>query len=278
MTYSPFVSVIVTTYNWPSALERVLSALCAQQYTHFEVILADDGSGEETAEVVRGWQSKHLPFPLHHCWQTDEGFRAAMIRNRAAARANGTYFIFLDGDCIPFPSFVKNHVALSEKGYFVAGNRILLSQPFTKCIVEQQWEVQEWPVNQWAWRRLKGDCNRILPLCTLPLGPLRKCAVREWKGVKTCNLGVWRDDFIAVNGLDEGFQGWGYEDSDLAIRLIRKGVLHKRGKWALGVLHLWHGLEDKTRLEANFIQLKQTLASDHICARQGVSQYFSSVL
>jgi len=264
------VSLIVTTYNWPEALDKVLCALSAQQFspTDLEIIVADDGSTEATAECIRVWQDRS-PFSLVHCWQPDEGFQAAKIRNRAAAKAQHEYLIFLDGDCVPFPSFVKTHVALAERGWFVSGNRVLLNPDFTKNVF-----TRSLLLHRWGWRRWAGaitkKCNRVLPFLRLPLGRIRKIAAQRWQGAKTCNIGVWRDDFMKVNGLEERFVGWGFEDSEWVIRLQRAGVLRKLGHFALPVLHLWH---PSIASEKNIEQLRATQQSQHTRARQGVDQY-----
>lgn len=262
------VSLIVTTYNWPGALDRVLAALCAQRYTPLEIIVADDGSTDNTAQVVRSWQQQNAY--IRHCWQNDQGFRAAMIRNRAVAQAQNEYIIFLDGDCIPFPDFVYQHARLAEKGYWVAGNRLLLNEALSKEIIEKKELVHHW--SRWRFARgwLRGQCNRVSTLFPLPLGNLRKLFPHQWQGAKTCNLGLWRRDFIAVNGFDEEFQGWGFEDSDLVVRLQKNQIYRKSGKWALPVVHLWHPLQERGSNQARFLHSMQ---SAELRAVQGLDQY-----
>lgn len=266
------VSVIVTTYNWPDALDRVLSGLATQSYDAMEVIIADDGSKEETGFVIQAWQRK-APFPIKHCWHPDEGFRAAMIRNRAAALAQYDYLIFLDGDCVPLPNFVSNHVALAEEGYFVAGNRLLLNQTFTNQALVGKIALERFSLIQWAVKTLQRQCNRFLPLLTLPIGQLRKISPNQWKGVKTCNLALWRRDYVCVNGLDEQYVGWGFEDSDLIVRLLRSNVKRKSGKFATGVIHLWHKEQDRATLTENACRLAETLQNKETKAKKGFDQY-----
>jgi glycosyltransferase involved in cell wall biosynthesis len=266
------VSVIVTTYNWPSALDRVLSGLSAQDYKHFEVIIADDGSKEDTGLVIQAWQSI-APFSIKHCWHPDQGFQAAMIRNRAAALASHDYLVFIDGDCVPLPHFVSNHAKLAEEGYFVAGNRLLLNQKFTQQVLTEKLPIEHYSASRWAHKACKGDCNRFLPLLTLPLGHLRKLKPNQWKGVKTCNLGLWREDYVRVNGLDENYVGWGFEDSDLIVRLLRAKIKRKSGKFATGVIHLWHKEQNRAMLNDNAYRLAQTLQNKEIKAKKGFDQY-----
>jgi len=119
------ISVIVTTYNREDALDAVLRSLARQDDSGFEVIIADDGSGEATAKLVDVWKAK-FSRRLDHVWHADRGFRAAEIRNRAILAARGAYCIFIDGDCIVRSDFIATHRRLAVPGWFVTGNRILL--------------------------------------------------------------------------------------------------------------------------------------------------------
>ncbi|MEW5709878.1 MAG: glycosyltransferase family 2 protein [Pseudomonadota bacterium] len=267
------IAVVVTTYNRPDALAAVLEGYAAQTDQGFEMIVADDGSTEETRRLVEAYRAR-APFPVTHVWQEDRGFRAAAIRNRALAATEAAYVIFTDGDCIPLPSFVARHRSLAERGWFAAGNRVLLSEGFTARVLRERLPVHTWRFGRWvqAWRR--GDINRLAPLVPLPLGGAwRKGAPRRWKGIKTCNLAAWRDDLLRVNGLDESYCGWGLEDSDLVVRLIRSGVRHKSARFAAPVLHLWHRENPRHTLEENQRRLAEVLRSDRVAAAVGIHQY-----
>lgn len=266
------ISVVVTTYNRPDALRAVLDGLAAQHDRDFEVLVADDGSRDDTRVLVESL-ARTSPVPLRHVWQEDAGFRAAAARNRATAHANGEYIVFLDGDCVPRPTFIARHRRLAERGWMVAGNRVLLTDAFTNEVLKQQTPIHAWTEAQWRDARQRGDINRTLPLAHLPLGPLRKLAARRWQRVRTCNLGVWRSDLVAVNGLDETFQGWGYEDSDLAVRLINAGVGRKEGAYATGVLHLWHRENDRRAEGDNWSRLQSRIREGAIIAERGLAQY-----
>ncbi len=278
------ISVIVTTYNWPEALELILRALAAQAHltsvdkgADFEVIIADDGSTADTAERVKQLQP-NLPYYVQHVWQEDKGFRAARARNRAIAAAKAEYLIFLDGDCVPQTDFIKRHHQLAEAGVFVAGNRILLSQAFTNQVLENalnQKEIWKWPTRQWLLPYLRRDINRLLPLLRLPDSVFRKHDKQKWQGAKTCNLGVWRSDLLKINGFDERFQGWGHEDAELVVRLLRSGIGRKMGSFAVPVLHLWHPEQNRFQETANRQRLEQMLKSTVTWAQQGVDRYES---
>ncbi len=131
------ISVIVTTYNREDALEAVLRSLARQTDRDFEVVVADDGSGPATAKLIEAWKAK-VGHRLEHVWHEDRGFRAAEIRNRAILASRGAYCIFLDGDCIVRPDFVAIHRRLAEPGWFVTGNRILLSRELTAKVLREK--------------------------------------------------------------------------------------------------------------------------------------------
>lgn len=264
------ISVIVTTYDREDALDAVLWGLSRQSDRGFEVVVADDGSRPPTATVLEGWRSQ-LGVPLSHVWQRHDGFRAAEIRNRAILACRGDYCIFLDGDCIPAPEFLATHRSLAEPGWFVTGNRVLLSPGLTDAVLREKLRPQTWPACRWIAHRLNGGVNRLAALARLPLGPLRKLRPRQWRGARSCNLAVWRSDLDRIDGFDTCFTGWGREDSDLLIRLLRCGLRRKDGRFATGVIHLWHPPLDRARLPANDARLDAVLQSDRMRAQRGLS-------
>jgi len=265
-------AVVITTYNRPDALEAVLDGYCAQDTSDFELVVADDGSGERTREVVEDY-ARRAPFLLRHVWQEDCGFRAGAVRNRAVAHTTADYIIFSDGDCIPSPAFVSRHRALAESGYFLAGNRILLTARLTDSVLRNRIPVHSWSTARWLYAWARRDVNRALPLLRLADDAWRRREPRRWEGVKTCNLSAWRSDLMRVNGFDERYSGWGLEDSDLVIRLLHAGVQHKNARFAAPVFHLWHPERDRAELSENQRRLNEILASDRVAAAVGLNQY-----
>lgn len=267
------LAVVITTYNRPDALSAVLSAYGAQRDKHFEMIVADDGSTSETARIISDIQEK-AEFKITHVWQEDRGFRAAAIRNRALAGTSADYIIFSDGDCIPLPDFVSQHRRLAEAGWFVAGNRILMSEALSRDVLVNRLPVWTWNARQWFSAAMKKQVNRFLPLLPLPVAaPMRKMPAKRWEGVMTCNLSAWRSDLMKINGFDEDYSGWGLEDSDLVIRLLHAGVRHKSARFAAPVLHLWHRENDRGGLAENRRRLEELLNSRRILVDRGAAQY-----
>lgn len=269
---TPSISVIITTYNWPQALDAVLRSMNRQRYSLLEILIADDGSGPETKALVEQWQARsHIP--IRHIWQEDKGFRAAKVRNLAIAAAKHDFVIFLDGDCVVPENFVKRYSKLAKAGTFVSGNRVLLNKAFTEKCLNKAIPFETWPLNRWINAWWQGKCNRVSPLVYIPLGPMRQRIAQHWKGVKTCNLGVWREDLIKVNGLDEDYTGWGYEDSDLVIRLLRQGTKRLEGRFAIPVFHLWHQMQSKENATENFARLAFIQNDSRVKALIGLDQY-----
>lgn len=264
------IAVIVTTYNRPDALALVLAGYRAQSERDFELIVADDGSTAATADAIDGFKAS-APFALSHVWHEDRGFRVSAIRNRAIATTGADYIIFSDGDCVPARHFVARHRALAERGWFLSGNRILLSEDFTRVVLLDGIPIHAWRAPRWVRVRLQRDANRLLPLLTLPDGVWRKRRPGEWRGAKTCNLSVWRDDLLRIDGFDESYSGWGLEDSDLAIRLLRSGISHKNARYAAPVFHLWHAENDRSKLIKNQQRLDEILQSQRVRARIGIA-------
>ena len=264
------ISVIVSTYNREDALDAVLRALSSQSDRNFEIIVADDGSGAATARVVRKWAAKKT-LPIKHVWHEDRGFRLSEIRNRGIRASAGTYVIFLDGDCIARRDFVAAHRRLAEPGWFVTGTRILLSADLTDGILHQGLEPELWGLARWLAHRSRRQLNRFAPLFELRLGAMRKLSAWRWRGARGSNMAFWRADLETVDGFDSAFSGWGREDSDIFIRLIHAGVHRKDGRFASGVLHLWHPEADRSRLAVNDRQLDEVLRSGRIAAQRGLS-------
>ena len=268
---TPRISVIVSTYNQPRPLSSVLASLGDQSHRRFEVLVADDGSEDRTRSVVEAFRAG-ASIPVRYVWQEDRGFRLAAARNRAAAAAaDSEYLVFIDGDCAVQPDYVRRHARLAERGFYVKGSRVNLSEELTRRVLRDDLPIHSWPVRRWfsLWRQ--GEISRFAPFVRLPLGPFRKLSPRQVKGTLGCNLAMWRADFLAVNGFNEAFEGYGFEDWEIAIRLLRYGVNRKNGRYAVPVLHLWH--ESHPAVPENEEIWETQLRSGATRAERGVDRY-----
>jgi glycosyltransferase involved in cell wall biosynthesis len=271
MNRSEPVSVVVTTYNRSDALIAVLAGLSRQTDRNFEVVVADDGSNDEhRARVVQSAEFRSLQ--ATHVWHPDEGFRAARVRNLGVAHSRGSYLVFLDGDCVPEIDFVAQHRRLAEQGHFVNGSRILLSPRFTAEALADPAQLCGRSRLHWLSRRLAGQASRWWGTWRLPDGAYRVDSGFRWKGIRSCNMAVWKSDFVAVDGFDEIYVGWGHEDADLVLRLHHLGVRRKNGFCATEVFHLWHPESSRSQETANARRVRERSAGALVRAASGYGQ------
>ena len=266
----PSIAVIVTTYNRLDALLAVLGGLCAQTDRDFEIVVADDGSTSATRTALRSVVAT-APVPVRHVWHPDQGFRAAAIRNKGIALTEAPYLIFLDGDCVPQRDFVARHRRLASPGRLVTGSRVLLSRALTDRLLAGGRDISAIGPGEWIADRLLGDINKVWPLLMkLPPAGWRTSGTFRWRRIKSCNLAVWRDDAIAVDGFDETFRGWGHEDADFVLRLHHHGIERTLGSFATEVFHLWHREAQRDRAGENLKRVIERQATRQVMADVGI--------
>lgn len=278
MNGNMLISVIVTTYNRPDALSTVLLALLDQDDPNFEVIIADDGSAEPTRAAIAAFHDKPHATGLQrlaHAWQPDDGFRASAARNLGVHASRGEYLVFLDGDCIPRPDYISRHRLLAEQGFMVSGSRVLMSEQFSKQILTDavQPPVHRRGFSWWLKQRLAGNTNKVVPLLHFPNTGMRHYRAVKWNRIKSCNLAIWRSDYVAVDGFDESFVGWGHEDADVVLRLARHGVRRKGGAFSTEVFHLWHRENTRATESENRKRVEERMRSGVTKADAGLSAH-----
>lgn len=231
------ISMIISTYNRPDALSVCLDSILHQTHIPDEIIIGDDGSGDETKEVIDAFRVKIL-MPVHHLWHEDRGFRLAMMRNKCIAHACGDYIIQIDGDVFLHPKFVEDHVLFAHKGYYLKGGRVNLDRALTADICHAGIYRPIYPWTSGIERRPENAIH-CLSLSHL----LSDIYGKRSSPVLGCNVSFFREDVLLVNGYDEFFEGWGGEDEDLINRMIHNGCKRRYMKFCGIVYHLWH--EDK---------------------------------
>jgi glycosyltransferase involved in cell wall biosynthesis len=259
------VSLIITTYNKPEYLKKVIAGVLLQRVLPHEIIIADDGSDEKTKKVVEEFRSA-AACPVLHVWHEDLGFRAAKIRNEAVKRANGDYIIFLDGDCVPGRHFLSDHVSLAEEGFFYQGKRLLLTEAGSRCFDASRAGDTGFLFQLFV----KGRLSHVHHLLRAPLFPA--FSNRSLRGVRSCNIGIYRKDLIAVNGFNQDFVGWGREDSELVARLYKYGLRRKTHPFMAVCFHLWHEENARDRLAQNDKLLREALESSDYRCRNGIEE------
>jgi glycosyltransferase involved in cell wall biosynthesis len=256
-------SLIITTYNNPIALKKVVESLVDQTRLPDEVVIADDGSDERTGSLVNAF-SDAAPFPVLHVWQENKGFRAAKIRNEAIKQSKGDYIILLDGDCLVNHYFISDHLSLAEANCFIQGKRMHVRKDAVNFI-DHKYVNSPRELLKLA---LKGTISNVHHLIRITCCPSTKN--RRLKGIKSCNMSFFKRDILAVNGFNEDFVGWGNEDSELACRFFHYGLLKKVHQFMAVCFHLWHP-SNKPMTNANNKQLlSKALSSKEFFCKNGL--------
>lgn len=226
------VTLLISTYNWEDALRLCLLSASVQTVAPHEIVIADDGSREDTRKLIDEFRTI-IKIPIVHVWQEDEGFRKTFILNKAIALAKGDYIIQIDGDVIMERHFIQDHMEMMGKGYFVCGSRTKLGHVVTRKLIKKvsfRPNVSEIKASF----ILNGFRSRILRSF------LAERYARVIDHMRGCNLAFWREDFIMINGYNENLLEWGHEDGELVYRLHFAGVKKKALKMGGIVYHLWH--------------------------------------
>lgn len=265
------ISIVITTYNRSEALAVVLQALELQDDGQFEVVIADDGSNDTHRGAIDRIVSSSA-LTVTHVWHPDIGFTASCIRNQGVSVARGDYIVLLDGDCVPEVDFVRQHRRLREQGCFVNGSRVMLSNALTTAAISGAESLCSRSGSYWLYKRFAGDASKLAGLVRLPDFEARKHRVFAWKGIRSCNMGVWRADYVAINGFDESFVGWGHEDADFVLRLHNYGMTRKNGFCATEVYHLWHPESSRAHESGNAQKVRDRMKTGEYLSTLGYRQ------
>jgi glycosyltransferase involved in cell wall biosynthesis len=259
-------SLVITTYNRPDVLELSVRSALSQSVPPFEIIIADDGSTNETAILVENLSSlSHVP--LIHVWQEDRGFRAAASRNRAIAETRGNYIVITDGDMLLDKDFIRDHKSMAVEGTFIQGSRVLLSRENT----DMRLKTKLTSVSPFE----KGLGNRKNTLRLPWLSSRLALKNRSLSGIRSCNMSFFRKDCIRINGFNEDFVGWGREDSEFAVRLMNNGILRRNVKFSAIACHLWHSENPRNRLDENDRLLDSAIAENVTFCQNGIDKYLN---
>lgn len=278
-------SVLVATYNRPVALERCLLSLFQQTHLPTEIIICDDGSAEPTRRLIERLQAMS-PVPMQHIWQPDDGFQLARIRNMGMAAARGAYIIQIDGDVILHPHFVKDHLHHARPGFFFSGTQYHLSPETTQRLLDNSNLSLTDALSQVRWYRPRPTSLKTAlqqsswNWSRLRLLPLQKVVARfyywetHYQYVSGCSMGFWLQDLIEVNGYNEKFTGWGWEDTDIALRLINLGRTLRFIRLGAIQYHLYHPQASRGQEQANQERAIHTIQQNLISCQYGLQQHF----
>lgn len=242
---APKISVIVSTYNSEEWLKKVLWGFNCQIFKDFEVVVADDGSGPKTRELLES-MSKEVFYKIVHVWQEDEGFQKSRILNKAVTACSADYIIMTDGDCIPREDFVEVHYINKEEGYFISGGYYMLPMNISKLISLKDIELQNcfkinWLKEQGVPKTFKNNKLTASGFISKFLNTFTPTNA-SWNGH---NSSGWKKDIVNVNGFDERMQ-YGGQDRELGERLFNFGIKSKQLRYSAVCVHLDHKRGYKT--------------------------------
>ena len=266
--------VVISTYNNPGWLQKVLWGYLCQSVIPDEIIIADDGSGEETRILINSFNDK---LPIKHVWHPDNGFQKCRILNLAILEAKSDYLIFTDQDCIPRFDFVETHLKYARKGYFLSGGYVRLPMDLSKAITEKDISSQNAFSLKWLVKNglpLSFKCtklfkNKLFTQFMNAITPTRA----TWNG---CNASGWRSDMLTINGFNELMQ-YGGQDREFGERLFNLGLKSKQIRYSAILLHLDHSRPYKTAesVARNIAIRKKTRREKIIETPLGIKQYLS---
>jgi len=260
-------SILVSTYNWPEALNLSINSMLKQTVPPCEIVIADDGSNDETRLLIDKLQ-KHSTIPIKHIWQEDRGFRKTTILNKAIAQTTGDYILQVDGDVILSPYFISDHLEVAQRGYFVCGSRVKLSPATTQKIIASgtvHLNVWNMPLN------FVFNCFRSRILRKF----LAERYARKIDHLRGCNMAFWRDDIIRINGYNEDLTQWGHEDGELAFRLHFAGIKKKALKMGGNVYHLYHTEASRNNEQRHLDELERVKREHLKWCDNGISKYIN---
>lgn len=260
----PSSSLVTPTYNWPQALELLLLSVLNQTVLPDEIIIADDGSREDTRELIENFQKK-FPVPLVHVWHEDNKNRKPRIMNMAIAQAKGDYIIEIDGDIIMNKHFVEDHLNFAEKGQYLYGSRVNIQE----VLLPELFKEKTIHFNFFSSGIKKRGRTLRIPFL---MNFAKTSPIRSQK-LRGCNMSFWKEDFIEVNGFNENLVGWGIDDSEMIQRLHNIGIQGKRLKYAGLAYHIYHKEQSKSHIEINNKIEEETTNKKLTYIDKGIDQF-----
>lgn len=257
------VSLLISTYNWKEALSLCLYSVFAQTVKPAEILIADDGSRDDTRQMIEEMRKK-TDIPIVHVWHEDKGFRLSAIRNQSIAMAKGDYIIQIDGDIILEEHFIADHLELAEKGFFVCGSRVLLGKNYSNRLLKGL-ETRPAKLKQDYRFMLNGFRSRILRHYLA-----NRYAKHNMFRIRGCNMAFWKEDLYRVNGYNESLEMWGQEDVEISYRLLHIGVQKKQLKMGGVQFHLYHKFASRANLDYHERVLKEVIDNKQVWCENGI--------
>ena len=261
------LALVITTHERPDALAAVLDSVARQRIAPDEIIIADDGSGPDTQDVMADFIARSRA-PARVVSQPHQGFRAARLRNLGIAATAADYIVFIDGDMLLHPKFIADHARFRRHGFYTQGVRVHADELRTRQLIAD-------PAQQPGfWSPGFGGLRRAYLLHSPPMASMTRRLANAFIAIKGCNLGIWRDDLVRVNGFNEAIEGWGAEDKELAARLENSGVRRQTLLFGGIASHLHHAPASRSTLPRNLALLEVAQRERRVRCERGLDAHF----
>lgn len=258
-------ALLISTYNWPEALNLVLKSVMNQTVLPDEILIADDGSTEATKVVIDSFREK-INIPVKHIWHEDKGFRKTIILNKTLAQCESDYVIQTDGDCILHTKFIADHINNSLPNTYLLGTRSYTLEKYKDKI------LQNGKISFWLFApELKSFTRNIR--CHWLNKLTQKKEIKVQKKVRGCNFSFWLKDLLAINGFNENFEGWGCEDTEVAIRMTLNKTYAYRLRYEALVYHIWHPQSSKENLKTQKDTINDIINNNIVRCENGIDKY-----
>jgi len=261
------IALAITTYERPDALAAVLASVARQRVAPDEILIADDGSGHATQEVVRSFIARST-VPVRLVSQPHAGFRAARLRNLAIAATSLEYIVFVDGDMLLHPEFIADHRRIARIRCYTQGIRVLVDEQRTRELLMSGAPALT------PFSRGIGLLRRLYLVHSPRLSRVARRLANRFIAIKSCNQGFWRADLLRVNGFDEEFIGWGPEDKELCARLEHAGIGRQTLLFGGIACHLHHEPASREKLPSLLARLEATHRERRTRAEHGLDSHF----
>jgi len=263
------LALAITTFERPDALAAVLDRVCRQRVAPAEIIIADDGSGPATREVIESFRTSSAA-PVRLVSQPHEGFRVTRLRNLAIAATSADYVVFIDGDMLPHPEFIADHQRHARQGFYTQGVRVHADQALTRRLIANPGLLPSFSSAG------LGGLRRLYLLHSPAMASMTRLVANGLIAIKSCNQGFWRNDLLRVNGFDEAISGWGAEDKELCARLENAGVRRQTLLFGGIACHLDHAPASRAALPANLAALDRTRREHRVRCERGLDAHAGS--
>lgn len=265
-------TMLIPFYNKLSELRLVLASCETQTLQNFEILICDDGSKPEiVAEVQKEFLTS--PLPIQYVWHADLGFRKNRIMNHGIILAKADYLVFIDGDVVLHPEFMREHYQLKEEKTVLSGRQPELSEAVTKELTPQR--IREGYIEQ----NLFAILLRILPYkdsngikgLYFQNEFLRQYYNKKPRPLLGRNFSLFKKDILAVNGFNMTYEGVGIgEDSDIDYRLTKSGVKTKPVINICVQYHLYH--KTKPRENNNHLIFAEVVKKNEVVTQYGIQE------